>query len=232
MPRFQPVEADQLADLVATDLMGLDRLALGRLALGRLALAGLALEGHRRAGALRVAIDGPLAAGPHELADAIAGMVRIHGRPAIQVRAETFWRDASLRLEFGHTDSHSLLHDWLDLDALRRELLDPLGADGTGRYLPSLRDPATNRATREPPRTAEPGAILLLSGELLLGHELPFDRTVHLALSAAARQRRTPGELHWKLAAYDEYDAASTPITRADIVIKVDDPRHPALRST
>ena len=212
MAQFQPVVADELADLIATDLM-----AVGR---------------HGRAGALRVAIDGPLAAGPHELADAIADGVRFRGRPAVHILAETFWRDASLRLEFGHTDPHSLLHDWLDVDALRRELLDPLSAAGTGRYLPSLRDPASNRATREPPRTAEPGTIVLLSGELLLGHELPFDRTIHLALSSAARQRRTPDDLRWKLAAYDEYDATSTPVTQADVVVKVDDPRHPALRST
>ena len=34
-------------------------------------------------------------------------------------------------------------------DALRREVLDAMGADGSRRWLPSLRDPVSDRATRE-----------------------------------------------------------------------------------
>ncbi|HSY15053.1 MAG TPA: hypothetical protein VK816_03630 [Jatrophihabitantaceae bacterium] len=179
--------------------------------------------------AVRVALDGPLCADPHGLAAAMTGPLRVLGRPAVQVRAEYFWRDAALRLEYGRTDIHSLLHDWLDTAALERELLDPLGPGGSGRYLPSLRDPTTNRATREPKRLADPGTVLIVSGELLLGYGLPFDWTIHLRLSPAARTRRTTAERAWTLPAFDEQDATVRPAETADVVVKLDDARHPAI---
>jgi hypothetical protein len=189
--------------------------------------------------ALRVAVDGPRCADPDGFARSLIEPLRARGREAATISSSTFWRDASVRLEYGHEDADSL-PSWLDAAALRREVLDPLGpgdADGTGagpgtatgRYLPSLRDPATNRATREAPRVARPATIVLVSGELLLGLELPFDVTIHLALTRGARARQTPAELAWTLAAYDRYDSDAAPLERADIVIRFDDPRHPAI---
>ncbi len=173
----------------------------------------------------RVAIDGALSTDPHALGAAMVGALHAAGRPAVQVRAETFWRDASVRLEYGHTDLHAYVHDWLDLAALRRELLDPLGPGGSGLYLPSLRDPQTNRATREPTRAAEVELVAVLSGELLLAHRLPFDHAVHLEASVAALRRRTAPERAWTLAAFADY------APRADVIVKVEDPRHPAIAS-
>lgn len=181
--------------------------------------------------ALRVALDGPPAADPDELAGALTEPLRTRGRPSIQVRAQTFWRDASLRLEHGRQDVDSYEH-WLDVAALRREVLAPLGPDGSGEYVPSLRDPATNRATRDPRRTAPYGSILIVSGELLLGQGLPFDVTIHLAVGAAARARRTAPEWAWTLPAFDAYDAAVDPVGTADVVVRLDDPRHPAISLT
>jgi hypothetical protein len=96
-------------------------------------------------------------------------------------------------------------------------------------YLPSLRDPVTNRSTRESPRSADPDLVLLVSGSLLLRHALPFDNAIHLAMSPAARTRRTPPEQAWTLPAFDAYDAQTAPAQLADVVIKLDDPRHPAI---
>lgn len=180
--------------------------------------------------ALRVAIDGPRTSDPGAFAESLVAPLRAIGRPAVHIRAETFWRDAALRLEYGRTDLESFVHGWLDADALRREVLDPLGPGGDGVYLPSLRDPIANRATRDSVRPAEPGLILLISGELLLGRDLPFDRTIHLALSPGARQRRTPQDWHWTLPAFHSYDAAVDPVRTADVVLRYDDPDHPAIR--
>jgi hypothetical protein len=180
---------------------------------------------------LRVALDGPQVAGPDELADALTEPLRTRGRPAIHVTTKTFWRDASLRLEHGRQDVASY-PDWLDAAALRREVLDPLGRGGSGEFVPSLRDPATNRATRAPRRTAPPGSVLLVSGELLLGRDLPFDATIHLAVGAAARARRTAADWAWTLPAFDAYDRDVDPAGRADIVVRLDDPRHPAMSLT
>lgn len=175
-------------------------------------------------GTLRVAVDGPSCAAPDELAASLAEPIRASGRPFVQVRAELFLRDASLRFEFGREDVESY-RSWLDAAALRREVL----AD-TGWYLPSLRDPATNRATREARRPITEGTVLIVSGEFLLGSELPFDRTIHLAMSPAARARRTSPINAWTLAAFDRYDARVRPADIADLVIKLDDARHPAVR--
>lgn len=209
MPRYVAISPDRLAD--------------------RLAELLLAAEVPGRA--LRVALDGPPAAGPGELAGALTEPLRTRGRHAIHVRAQTFWRDASLRLEHGRRDVESY-RDWLDADALRREVLAPLGPDGTGEYLPSLRDPATNRATREARHTAAYGSVLIVSGELLLGRALPFDVTIHLALGAAARARRTASDCAWTLPAFEAYDRDVDPVGTADVVVRVDDPRHPAISST
>lgn len=177
-----------------------------------------------RPGYLRVAVDGPPSADPAALAQELIEALRLRGRPAVHVRAEAFWRDASVRLEFGHHDLESF-RTWLDADALRREVLS-----GHGWVLPSLRDPVTNRATREPRRPLADGSVVVVSGELLLGLGLPFDRVIHLAMSRAARARRTSPDDAWTLPAFDRYDAEVAPMEIADVVIKLDDPRHPAIR--
>jgi hypothetical protein len=174
-------------------------------------------------GRIRVAIDGPPCAQPELLAAALAAPLRALGRPFVQVRSDAFWRDASLRFEHGREDAQSYI-DWLDAGALRREVLE-----GGDRYLPSLRDPATNRATRAERQPLADNAVLAVSGAFLLGLGLPFDHVVHLQMSAAARRRHTPPELAWTLAAFDTYDAEVCPVDLADTVIKVDDPAHPAL---
>jgi hypothetical protein len=176
---------------------------------------------------VRLAVDGPPCADPHGFAAALAGPLAVRGRPLVHVRSETFWRDRSLRLEYGHEDPDAYL-DWLDHDALRREVLAPAVTDGV--YLPSLRDPDTDRSTRESPRPVGAGTVLVVSGPFLLGLGLPFDRVVHLAVSAAARARRTPEADAWTLPAFDSYDATVDPAALADVVVKLDDPRHPAVR--
>jgi hypothetical protein len=178
-------------------------------------------------GVVRVLVDGPECAAPDDLAAALIEPLRARGRPAVRVRSVDFWRDASLRLEFGREDVESLSR-WVDAAALRREVLEPAVTDR--RYLPTLRDPITNRSTRAPARELEPGSVLIVSGGLLLGQDLPVERTVHLALSAAARARRTPPAQQWTLPAYDNYDRVVRPAERADVVIKLNDPRHPAVR--
>jgi hypothetical protein len=175
-------------------------------------------------------VDGPSATAPDELADRLIEPLRVLSRPAVHVRANTFWRDASLRLEYGRTDEYSLRHDWLDVAAVRRELLDPLGPGGSGQYLSSLRDPVTNRSTRTRPQSAEPALVLLFSGQFLLGLGLPFDVVISLSASAATLARSTPAELAWTLPVVAEYVAEVAPADQADIDIRVNDPRHPAMR--
>lgn len=178
---------------------------------------------------LRVAVDGAPATAPQDLAAALVDPLRVRGRPAVHVPADGFLRPASLRLESGRTNPDAFYEGWLDEPGLRREVLDPSGPGGTGRVLPSLWDAAADRASRAGYLQLPPGAVLLVSGALLLGGGLPFDVAVHLTASGPALARRTPAELHWTLPAFARYDAEVDPGGFADVVIRVEDPRRPAL---
>jgi hypothetical protein len=184
-----------------------------------------ALTGRRR---IAVAVDGAAGATETaELADALVDPLRLRGRAALRVSARDFLRPASLRFEHGRTDPDARYTDWLDLGALRREVLDPLGETGSGEVLPSLWDAERDRATRAERVPLPEGGVVLLDGELLLGAGLAFDLAVHLWLSPAALRRRVPDA--WAVPAYERYEAEVDPSSLADVVVRVDDPRHPAL---
>lgn len=180
-------------------------------------------------GRLRVAVDGPPAAGPDALAAALVDPLRAAGRPVLHVLAADFLRPASVRLEHGRTNPDAYYEGWIDDAGLRREVLDPAGPDGSGRLLPSLWDAATDRASRADYVQLPPGGVVLVSGSLLLGGGLPFDVTVHLELSPGALARRTEPEVRWTLQAFARYAEEVVPASFADVVIRADDPRRPAL---
>lgn len=178
---------------------------------------------------VRVAIDGAPAAAPGRLADELVDPLRLRGRPVLRVSAADFLRPASLRLEFGRADPDVYYSEWLNTEALKREVLGPLAPGGNGRVLPSLWDAATDRATRADYVDLAAGGVLVLDGALLLGRGLPLDVTVHLALSTAALTRRMPAEEAWTIPAYRRYQDEVDPENIADFVVRVDDARHPAL---
>ena len=180
---------------------------------------------------LRVAVDGPRAASPIALARNLLEPLRARGRVAEIIDAETFWRDASLRYEWGRTD----LEAYRALLA-RRGRAPARSAQSTrtgwhfevpARAPRSGHEPLGSRRCRFRCRL---NAIVLVAGELLLGHGLPFDYTVHLAVDSGARQRLTPPEWQWTLPAHDSYDRTVRPAELADIVVRYNDPRHPAMR--
>jgi hypothetical protein len=145
------------------------------------------------------------------------------------VPATGFYRPASLRLERGRTDPDARYTDWLDAGALTREVLAPVGPGGRGAYLPVLWDLARDRAARALRRPMPAGGVLLVPGPMLQGLGLPFDVTVHLRVSPAARARRTPAARAWELPAFDRYDAEVSPADLADAVVLADSPDRPAL---
>ncbi|WP_327086243.1 uridine kinase [Nonomuraea sp. NBC_01738] len=172
----------------------------------------------------RVIVDGAPPAAPERLAAELAEPLCVLGRPVINVSAWDFLRPASLRLEYGHTDPDAFLDDWLDVKALEREVLGR-GSD----VLPRLWDRERDRAFRAPYQALPAAGVVILDGTLLLGRGLPADLTVHLWLSPAALARRTAQEERWRLPAYARYERESAPAAVADVAVKVDDPRHPAL---
>ncbi|MFF7180457.1 uridine kinase [Streptomyces sp. NPDC008121] len=204
--RWEPITWERLADALAEHLDGTtpggggDRLTVG--------------------------IDGAPAAPTGDTAASIATALRLRGRSVLVVGTGGFLRPASLRYEYGKRDADAYYSGWFDTGALWREVFGPLEAGGSGRVLPDLWDPATDRATRSPYVTLPPGGVLLLHGPFLLGHWFPFDLTVHLRLSAAALARRS--EERWTLPAFARYEQEVGPADAADVVVRTDDPRHPA----
>jgi hypothetical protein len=178
-------------------------------------------------GHLRVAVDGADAADPGQLADRLVEPLRAGGAAVARVRARDFLRPASLRWEFGRTDPDSYYDLWLDAGGLTREVLAPWAAGE--RYLPALWDTATERAARTAYRPVPPRGVLLVDGPLLLGRGLPFDLSVHVRLSAGALRRRTPADDSWTLPAFERYEDEVDPGAIADVVVRADDPRHPAV---
>jgi hypothetical protein len=176
-------------------------------------------------GRVRLAVDGADAADPHGWGEAVVAALA-PGR-AVQVRADRFWRPASLRLEWGREDEESWLDGWLDESALVREVLEPAASGGS--VLPALRDPGTDRSVRAARVDLPPDGVVVVSGSVLLGRGLPFDLAVHLALTPGALARRTSDDQAWTLAALARYAAERRPEHLADLVVRADDPRHPAL---
>lgn len=179
-------------------------------------------------GRARVLLDGPPPSRPDSLARELGEALRLRGRPVVRALASDFWRPASVRLERGRTDPDELLDGWLDIDGLRREVLEPAGEAGSGWVLPRLWDSRIDRAYRDSRVSLGDNGVVVLAGSLLLGRGLPAELTVHLRLSAAALERRLDPALHWTLPAYRRYDSEHDPAS-ADVVVLADDPDRPAL---
>ena len=172
-------------------------------------------------GLTRLAVDGAPSEEAHELAAAVAVA---HGR-AVHVRAEGFWRPAGQRFEHGREDADDWLDVWLDEGALEREVL--VRAAERGEVVPAVRDPLTDRSVRLEPVPVH--GLVVVSGSGLLGRGLPFDVTVHLQASPAALRRRLPDEEQWLVEPLQRYADERAPAETADLVVRVEDPRHPAL---
>jgi len=169
-----------------------------------------------------VLLDG---VGAHLLADAVVEGLAASGRVSLRICARDFWRPAGQRLEHGHEDPDAFRDDWLDAQALRREVLD---AVASGSVLPALWDVDRDRSARAGRRPVPERAVLLVDGVFLLGLGLPAEVVVHLALSPAALTRR--GLPDWQLPAFTSYDAQVRPGNVCDVLVRAEDPVRPAVR--
>ncbi|MCX4582927.1 uridine kinase [Streptomyces sp. NBC_01481] len=194
------------------------------------AIADKAMESKAEDGSsrLRIGIDGAPAAQTGELAGLIGEALRVRGRGVLVVGTAGFLRPASLRFEYGREDPETYYSGWYDTGALWREVFGPLEVGGSGRVLPDLWDPVSDRATRSAHIELPPGGVLLLHGPFLLGHWFPFDLSVHLRLSPAALRRRMQESERWTLPAFERYEDEVGPGDVADVLVRADDPRHPA----
>jgi hypothetical protein len=181
---------------------------------------------------VRTGVEGPVPADAEVLADAVAAELERRAVPVARARGREFLRARSLRLERGPADPDTYFDGWFDLDALRREVLDPLGPGGTLRWLPGLRDPDADRPLRRPPVEAAPGTVAVVDAPFLARWEVAdaVDLLVHLDVSPAARVRRVPEDERSRvLPAWQRYLDEYDPAASAAFVVRYDRPSHPAL---
>jgi uridine kinase len=194
---------------------------------------------------LRVAVDGPPAAGKTTLADELALLLRTRGREVIRASTEGFHLPRAQRYRRGEFSPEANYHDSFDYDALRRVLLDPLGPDGDGRYQDAIYDTDTDTALSQPVTTATADAVLLLDGVFLLRPELidrwdlsifvsaAFEQTLDRARIRDLARLGSTAEIERRfrtryIPAQKLYLATARPADHADIIVHNDEPRLPA----
>jgi len=166
-----------------------------------------------------VLLDG---VGAGSLADLLVDGLAVAGRVPLRVRAADFQRPAAERYEWGREDAQAFREQWLDADALEREVLSR-----THDYLPALWDAELDRSARRSREPLPARTVLVVDGVLLLGRGLSADLLVHLALSPAALRRR--GVPDWQLPAFAAYDAEVRPGEHCDVLVRAEDPARPAV---
>lgn len=168
----------------------------------------------------RVLVDG---VGGDALADALAEQLAHRGRVPLRVRGADFLRPAGQRYEHGREDVQSFRDDWLDVGALRREVLDDAQT-----WLPALWDATRERSARAARAPVPPQGVVVVDGLFLLGHGLPAQLTVHVALSPGALRRR--GVPQWQLPAFAAYDREVAPADHCQVLVRAEDAQRPAVR--
>ena len=197
---------------------------------------------------VRVAIDGPDAAGKTTLADELAPMIERSGRPVIRASIDGFHRPRAERLARGPESPVGYYRDSFDYEAVRAVLLDPLGPGGDRRYRRTVFDYRADETTAAPFEAAAANSVLIVDGVFLLRPELigGWDFRVFVAVPFSETRRRAEtrdaasiGSADAVMRRYDAryipgqqlYFAEAQPQARADAIVDNTDPDRPSLRS-
>ncbi|MGW8485195.1 cytidylate kinase family protein [Streptomyces sp. NPDC055886] len=197
---------------------------------------------------VRVAIDGPPAAGKTTLADELAVVLRAQGREVIRATIEGFLFRKAQRYQRGEYSPEGCYFDSHDHDTMCQVLLDPLGPDGDRKFQPAVYDRGSDTALRLPITEARADAVLLFDGVFLLRPELvdrwdlsifmsvTFERTLDRARTrgealAGSAASTTEIERAWRnryIPSQQLYFAAAHPADHADIIVDNDELQRPS----
>ena len=181
---------------------------------------------------VRVGVDGVDGSGKTTFADALGEELRRRGRPVVRISADDFHHPRAVRYRLGRHSPEGFFRDSYDLDALRRNVLDPFGPGGDRCYREASHDLLTDAAVDGPTLTGAPGTVLVLDGlflhrdellgtwELSVFLDVPFEETFR---RMAIRDGCHPDPGHPDNARYVDgqrlYLAAARPRERADLVL-------------
>jgi uridine kinase len=197
---------------------------------------------------VRVAIDGPPAAGKTTLADELAVVLRAQGRHVIRATIEGFLFPKAQRYRRGKYSPEGCYFDSHDHDTMCQVLLDPLGPNGDRKFQQSVYDRRTDTALRLPVAEAPADAVLLFDGVFLLRPELSdrWDLSIFVSVTSERTldRARTRGEAlagsaasaaeierAWQdryIPSQQLYFATARPTDRADIIVHNDELQRPA----
>jgi uridine kinase len=192
---------------------------------------------------IRVAVDGPPAAGKTTLADELAVVLRAEGREVIRASIEGFLRPRAQRYRRGEYSPEGCYHDSFDYAALHRVLLDPLGPGGDRRFQQAVYDKHSDTPLAQPDMTASDDAVLLFDGVFLLRPELidrwdlrilvsvTFDETLNRARTRDQEQYgASEVERRWRdryVPSQRLYFDTARPSAHADIIVYNDELQRP-----
>jgi uridine kinase len=197
----------------------------------------------------RVAIEGVDAAGKTTLADELEPLLVARGRSVLRATVDDFHRPRSERHRRGPTSPEGYYRDAFDYEALRRELLVPLGPGGGGRYRTRIFDRLADAPVSDPPAVAPSDGVLLVDGVFLLRPELNdlWDLRILVEVDADEALRRAVLRDEDLFGSPDEalrryrnryvpgqrlYAREADPAASADIVLENTDVASPTLRAS
>jgi uridine kinase len=193
-----------------------------------------------------VAIDGMSCVGKSMLATELSPVLEAAGRSVVRISYDDFHQPRAVRHRRERLSPEGYLDDSYDPDALRALVLEPL-ARSENHVRAASYDLAEERPAAADPVAVQPGAVVLVEGEFLLGPQLGVDWDLGILLvgePGAVLDRAlvrdadlgTPEQvrevyLRRYLGAWSLYEERHDPWTRADVVVDLTDPLAPRLLS-
>jgi uridine kinase len=116
----------------------------------------------------RIAVDGFCGAGKTTFAAHLANKLAASHRPIIRATTDDFQHPPEIRWQLGERSPRGFYLHAIDFDALRTQLLEPLGPSGTRRYHTSTYDIRNMKPNLSLVHAADLESILIVDGLFLL----------------------------------------------------------------
>ena len=168
-------------------------------------ICGAELPENVRPHPVRVAVDGVDASGKTTLADRLVPLIEKHNRPVIRASIDGFHNPQRIRYQRGLDSPEGYYYDSYNYEALKRDLLIPLGPDGNRKCRLAAFNLKDDTPTHGAWYKAPENGILLFDGVFLLRPELIqywdfsifLDVDFSISVARAVRRDISGGDRTW-----------------------------------